>query len=597
MIDRLLIVGHGSIGKRHLRIARETLPNADIRILRHQSCAETPEFADGCFSNMDLACAFAPQAAIIANPAPFHLGTALAMAAIGCHLLVEKPLSHKASIVEPLLEKTRERKLILQVGYNLRFLPSLKQFRERIHTGAIGRVLSVRCEIGQYLPSWRPEADYRQGVSARQELGGGVLLELSHELDYLRWIFGEVDWVNAWLGRQSALEIDVEDMAHLTLGFAHNAAGVAPVAALSLDFIRHDTTRLCTAIGETGSLLWNGLTGKVDERLAGVKEWRKVFHHAHQLDDSYRDQFLHFLSCIQNGEAPQVTGIDGLAVLNIIESAKKSAFTQGVRVYVKHENQTSDTQLREKTGTFNTSQSRNGSDKDINAVGFIFARGGSKGLLDKNIRLFSGKPLIAWAIEHARAIRRLRRVIVSTDSEAIAAIAREYGAEVPFLRPAELARDDSPEWLAWRHALTYLRDTGGTLPEAMVSIPTTAPLRIPFDIENCLDEFAKGGADMVITVTEAHRNPWFNMVNTQADGTVGLVIPPTNGIFHRQNAPPVYDMATVAYVADPAFVLSHSSIFAGRVKAVQVPVERAIDIDTLLDFEMAEFLMNRRTKK
>lgn len=233
----------------------------------------------------------------------------------------------------------------------------------------------------------------------------------------------------------------------------------------------------------------------------------------------------------------------------------------------------------------------------MNAIAFIFARGGSKGLPGKNIRLLAGKPLIAWSIEHARAVQRIRRVIVSTDSEQIAEVARQYGAEVPFLRPAELAADDAPEWLAWRHALRYVQETEGSLPDAMVSVPTTAPLRLPVDIDNCLDEFAKGDADMVITVTEAHRNPFFNMVKSQPDGTVGLVIPPTGSVSRRQDAPPVYDMTTVAYVATPAFILAHQSTFAGRARAVQVPVDRAIDIDTQLDFDIAEFLMNRRMNK
>lgn len=324
MIERLLIAGLGSVGKRHLRIARETLPQADIRVLRHQPCTETPEFADGCFDGLKEACAFAPQAAIIANPAPFHLDTALALAAVGCHLLVEKPLAHATGGIEALLEMVRVRNLVLQVGYNLRFLPSLEEFRSRIRAGVVGRVLSVRCEIGQYLPSWRPNSDYRQSVSAQRELGGGVLLELSHELDYLRWIFGEVTWVSAWLNRQSALAIDVEDTAHLTLGFEHDREGCAPVAALSLDFIRHDTTRLCIAIGESGSIRWNGLTGEVEERSAGSGEWQQVFYHAHQRDDSYRAQWKQFLSCGQRGTAPKVSGEDGLAVLNIIEAARTS---------------------------------------------------------------------------------------------------------------------------------------------------------------------------------------------------------------------------------------------------------------------------------
>lgn len=226
----------------------------------------------------------------------------------------------------------------------------------------------------------------------------------------------------------------------------------------------------------------------------------------------------------------------------------------------------------------------------MKAVAFIFARGGSKGLPGKNIRLLGGKPLIAWSIEHALAVKRIARVIVSTDSEEIAAVARNYGAEVPFIRPAELAQDDSPEWLAWRHALNFLRETTGQLPAVMVSVPTTAPLRVPLDIENCLDEYEKGEADIVITITDAHRNPYFNMVKINADGTVGLVNPPQLASARRQDTPMVYDITTVCYVANPAFVMTHNASFEGRVKAVHVPAQRAIDIDTLLDFRIAESL-------
>ncbi|QRM20154.1 NTP transferase domain-containing protein [Dechloromonas sp. TW-R-39-2] len=227
----------------------------------------------------------------------------------------------------------------------------------------------------------------------------------------------------------------------------------------------------------------------------------------------------------------------------------------------------------------------------MKATAFIFARGGSKGLPGKNIRPLAGKPLIAWSIEHALSVGRIDRVIVSTDSEDIAALAKAHGACVPFIRPAEFAADNSPEWLAWRHALRFLEVTEGALPEVMVSLPATAPLRQPIDIENCLDEYAKGDADVVITVTEAHRSPYFNMVKENADGCVGLVIPPISAITRRQDVPVVYDMATVAYVIRPEFVFSSDAIFKGRVRAVQVPKQRAIDIDTLYDFQMAECLL------
>lgn len=226
-------------------------------------------------------------------------------------------------------------------------------------------------------------------------------------------------------------------------------------------------------------------------------------------------------------------------------------------------------------------------------IALICARGGSKGLPGKNIRPLAGKTLIAWAIEHALAIRRIHRVIVSTDSENIAAAAREAGAEVPFLRPAELARDDSPEWLVWRHALKFLYDTEGSYPDFIVSVPATAPLRLPADIENCIDEYDKGDADVVITVTDAHRNPYFNMVKIASDRTASLVITPEGNITRRQDAPKVYDMTTVAYVANPRFVLEHDGLFEGRVRAVHVPQERALDIDSPFDFRIAESLMDR----
>jgi N-acylneuraminate cytidylyltransferase len=227
----------------------------------------------------------------------------------------------------------------------------------------------------------------------------------------------------------------------------------------------------------------------------------------------------------------------------------------------------------------------------MRVVAFIFARGGSKGLPGKNIRPLAGKPLIAWSIEHARAVPGIARVIVSTDSPKIAAVAREYGAEVPFMRPPHLAADDTPEWLAWRHALEFILAEEGSLPDAMVSVPATAPLREASDISRCLDLFAQGDSDIVVTMSPAHRSPYFNMVKENADGTVGLVLPPQYAVTRRQDAPTVYDLATVAYVARPEWVLTHNGVFDGRVRAVHLPNERAVDIDTLQDFRLAEFLL------
>jgi N-acylneuraminate cytidylyltransferase len=191
----------------------------------------------------------------------------------------------------------------------------------------------------------------------------------------------------------------------------------------------------------------------------------------------------------------------------------------------------------------------------MSAVAFIFARGGSKGLIGKNIRMFGDKPLIAWSIGHALSVERVERVIVSTDSEEIAAISRKYGAEVPFIRPTELASDESPEWLAWRHGLKYLEESTGVLPKVMISLPATAPLRSTVDVENCLDEYEKGSIDVVVSVTDAHRSPYFNMVKINLDGTASLLNPPPTPAVRRQDAPIVYDMTTVCYVANSSFIM------------------------------------------
>jgi len=230
-------------------------------------------------------------------------------------------------------------------------------------------------------------------------------------------------------------------------------------------------------------------------------------------------------------------------------------------------------------------------------IAFIFARGGSKGLPDKNIKMLNGKPLIAWSIEHAKSVKRVDRVIVSTDSEKIARIAREYGAEVPFMRPADLATDNSPEWLSWQHGLKYLENTDGCLPDLMLSIPTTAPLRNVNDIDKVIDEYKKSDTDIVIVVTESHRNPFFNIVKEGVDGYINLLGSGDEVISRRQDCPKTYDITTIAYALRPSFVLNKNSIFEGRVRQVIVPKERSIDIDTLLDFEIAEYMIKKNEPK
>ena len=226
-------------------------------------------------------------------------------------------------------------------------------------------------------------------------------------------------------------------------------------------------------------------------------------------------------------------------------------------------------------------------------IGLICARGGSKGVHRKNLRLLAGKPLIGWAIDVARECPSLDRVIVSTEDAEIAEVARSFGAEVPFVRPQKLAEDNSPELAVWKHALRTLAGEDRGLPEVMVNIPTTSPLRAVQDVEGCVAELLKYNAELCLTVREAQRNPYFTMVKME-DGWASVVITPVTPTFRRQDAPTVYDITTVAYAARSEYVLRATRLLEGKVRTVVVPEERALDIDSELDMAIGEFFKSRQ---
>ena len=332
LINRILIVSLGSIGQKHLRIARKLVPNADIRVLRHTDSNKIPQYANGCFSSIEEAIIFAPQIAIVASPSSHHISVAQKLANFGVHLLIEKPISNNLDGVIELIQICHTKNICLLIGYNLRYLPSLQHFRDLLGENIIGKILSVRCEVGQYLPSWRNGNNYHEGVSARQDLGGGALLELSHEIDYLRWIFGEVNWVKASLSKQSSLKIDVEDSAHIIMSFMPSLSGHELIASVDLDFIRHDASRLCTAIGENGSLQWNGITEEVLIYESNSSEWRQLYSCKSKKDESYIAEWKDFISCVIENKTPLITGIDGLKIMQIIEAVRKSSVSEGVMI-------------------------------------------------------------------------------------------------------------------------------------------------------------------------------------------------------------------------------------------------------------------------
>jgi len=224
----------------------------------------------------------------------------------------------------------------------------------------------------------------------------------------------------------------------------------------------------------------------------------------------------------------------------------------------------------------------------VKTYAFIFARGGSKGVPRKNIRELNNKPLIEYSIEVAKEIDEISSIFVSTDDVEIANIAKKLGVEV-IPRPKELAQDNSPEWLAWKHAVQWVYKSKGQF-DKFVSLPTTSPLRNDKDVKGAIN-LLKDETDIVITITDTTRSPFFNMVKVDNDNYAKLLVESDNIFTRRQDAPKAFDMTTVAYVSSPEFILRNNNLFDGRVKAYKVPNERAIDIDTELDFSIAEFLI------
>lgn len=220
---------------------------------------------------------------------------------------------------------------------------------------------------------------------------------------------------------------------------------------------------------------------------------------------------------------------------------------------------------------------------------FIFARGGSKGLPGKNIKKLAGKPLLQYSIEIAEASSLIDKIFVSTDDEKIAEIARSCGAIV-IERPFELAQDDTPEWLAWRHAIEWVTLYYGAF-DSFVSLPATSPLRSVGDVEKAILKRQQQNSDICIAITPASRSPYFNMVKLNKDGFVELVSTPKNEFTRRQDAPLIFDITTVVYASTASFILENYGLFSGTVTSIEVPKSRAVDIDDIYDFKMAETIL------
>ncbi|WP_240700269.1 Gfo/Idh/MocA family protein [Sphingomonas gei] len=320
---RYLISSLGSIGHRHLQNLISLRPGSRIAVLRRPDSVAKP-LPPGVaqqFETMEEALAFQPEAAILAGPAPTHVPLALALVGQSIPIFMEKPLSHDFARVAELRDLAAARNVPVMVGYNLRFNPSLITFRELVHSEALGTIRAVRAEVGQFLPDWRPRADYRHSVSASQSLGGGVLLELSHEIDYIYWLFGMPDRVSCRGGRYSDLDIDVEDLVELCLEYS------APrrLVSIHLDFLQRTATRSCKVIGAMGVATWDAMKDRIElDIVAPERRVETIARPMQERNEMYLAELRTFLLSAEQGGATAIPLDQAIDVLAIVMAAKRA---------------------------------------------------------------------------------------------------------------------------------------------------------------------------------------------------------------------------------------------------------------------------------
>ncbi len=317
---RLLINGCGSIGRRHARNLR-ALGGHDLLlhdVAEDRWRALAAEVGGAGSGDLEALLARGPRAVLVCTPPHLHTAVARQALGAGAHLFIEKPIAHSLDGVDALLEAAAAAGRVVLVGYGLRFEAGLRRTKDLVDGGAVGRVLALRAEFGQYLPDWRPAQDYRANYTARRAEGGGIILDGSHEIDYVRWLAGEVQAVSCAAGRLSDLEMDAEDVAALTLRLAGGA-----LAEIHLDCVQRGYARSCKVIGDRGTLVWDLREG-VRLLAAGETAW-KSFPAAADGNAMYLDEMRHFLACVRDGAKPVVDGYAGRRVLEIALAAHRAA--------------------------------------------------------------------------------------------------------------------------------------------------------------------------------------------------------------------------------------------------------------------------------
>lgn len=411
-----------------------------------------------CFSDYAEALAsFKPDFVLVCTPPVCHVEEALLALQARAHVFIEKPLSHESSGIEVLIAEARRRDRNVQIGYNLRFHPGLEIVKQLIDTGKIGRVLWLNVEAGQYLPDWRPWQNYRESYSARKELGGGIILDGSHELDYICWLLGRPTEVGCRAEHLSSLEVDVEDSAWIYLTFPERRRAV-----VHLDFVQRTYSRTCKVVGETGTALWDFTSQEVRWSSAQDPGWHTI-PYKFEINDMYIAEMCHFLESLGSGTGPLVDLEQGRDVIRVVEAAKKSSAER-------------------------RPQSLNWTSRSLEGpvVAIIQARMGSRRLRGKSMADIEGRPMLWHVVQRVKRATLVDRVVVATSTDvaddAIEKMCRENG--VTCYRGSEQDVLDR-----------YYLAARGEKATQIVRITADCPLIDPDVIDRVVRRFQRGDLD------------------------------------------------------------------------------------------------------
>lgn len=326
---KILVVGCGSIGKRHAANLA-AMAVAEIFVVEpsddHRKAAASFKGVSGVFQELEdaLECPGGYDMGLIATPNHLHACQASLLLEHCRAVFVEKPLSDSLEGLPDLCAKARRLGIPTMVGCNMRFYPTLRRMRELMAQGEIGDPLYARIRFGYHLPSWRPGRDYREIYSARADQGGGIILDDIHEIDLACHFMGPFEEFQVMGGRLSALEMDVEDFASINL---RNDSG--SIASIAMDYIHPLYQREFEIVGSHGALRWRVEENHLQECRYGDKDWRTILKlKDFDSNEMYKAEMSHFIDCIHNGQAPMNGFDEAASVLGLTLNIRKAVIDQ-----------------------------------------------------------------------------------------------------------------------------------------------------------------------------------------------------------------------------------------------------------------------------